>query len=150
MTALDAQPVLGTDISEAVQVVVRQKSATIGAVLSGVNVSSTLSGDAIGVIRQALLDWKVLFFDDRDITTEQHLAFGRRFSELEVHPFAPEKPYFHEALASTHDENSAGFENLWRSDVTWRADPSLGFDPAATRRACCRRRHAVRRHKRRV
>jgi taurine dioxygenase len=126
MIALDAQPISGIDTSDADQIVVRQKSPTIGAVVSGVDLSSTLSAAAIDVIRQALLDWKVLFFHDQDITTEQHLAFGRRFGELEVHPFAPEKPGFPEVLAITHDEDSAGYENLWHSDVTWRADPSLG------------------------
>jgi taurine dioxygenase len=73
----------------------------------------TLSGAAIGVIRQALLDWKVLFFQNQDITTEQHLAFGRRFGELEVHPFAPEQPGFPEVLAITHDEDSVGGDTLF-------------------------------------
>ena len=73
----------------------------------------TLSDAAIGVIRQAFLDWKVLFFLDQDITTEQHLAFGRRFGELEVHPFAPEKPGFPEVLAITHDEDSVGGDTLF-------------------------------------
>lgn len=126
MTALDAPSVSETETDDADRIVVVQKSPTIGAVVSGVDLSSTLSNAAIGVIRQALLDWKVLFFRDQDITTEQHLAFGRRFGQLEVHPFAPEKPGFPEVLAITHDEESVGYENLWHSDVTWRIDPSLG------------------------
>ena len=74
----------------------------------------------------ALLDWKVLFFRDQDITTEQHLAFARNFGDLEVHPFAPHKPDFPEVLAITHDRESRGRENAWHSDVTWRELPSLG------------------------
>jgi taurine dioxygenase len=126
MTALDTPPVSEANSNDAERIIVVQKSATIGAMVSGVDLSSTLSDTAIGVIRQALLDWKVLFFRDQDITTEQHLAFGRRFGELEVHPFAPEKPGFPEVLAITHNEESVGYENLWHSDVTWRIDPSLG------------------------
>ena len=65
---------------------VHQMSATIGAVISGVDLAADLSESTIALLRQALLDWKVLFFRNQDITTEQHLAFGRRFGELEVHP----------------------------------------------------------------
>ena len=42
-----------------------------------------------------------MFFRDQDIDTEQHLAFARRFGELEIHPFAPHKPGFPEVLAIT-------------------------------------------------
>lgn len=101
-------------------------SATIGATIAGIDLGTSLSDDDIGVVRQALLDWKVLFFRDQPITTEQHLAFARRFGELEVHPFAPEKPGHPEILAITHDADAPGRENGWHSDVTWRLEPSLG------------------------
>lgn len=101
-------------------------SPTIGAEISGVDLAQPLSDDAIAVVRRALLDWKVVFFRDQDITTEQHLDFGRRFGELEVHPFAPEKPGYPEVLAITHSETVPGTENIWHSDVTWRLAPSLG------------------------
>ncbi|MBT7430778.1 MAG: taurine dioxygenase, partial [Ilumatobacter sp.] len=105
---------------------VRQMSATIGAMISGVDLGAELSDATVAVLRQALLDWKVIFFRDQDITTEQHLAFGRRFGELEVHPFAPGKPGYPEVLAISHDADGPGYENLWHSDVTWRLQPSLG------------------------
>jgi taurine dioxygenase len=77
-------------------------------------------------LRGALLDWKVLFFRDQDITTEQHLDFARNFGALEVHPFAPHKPGYPEVLSITHDRDNKGKENTWHSDVTWRIEPSLG------------------------
>ena len=99
---------------------------TIGAEVEGVDLSRPLEARTIAALRKALLDWKVLFFRDQDITTEQHLAFARCFGELEVHPFAPQKPGYPEVLAITHDANSRGKENTWHSDVTWRLEPSLG------------------------
>lgn len=105
---------------------IEPQSPTIGAEIGGVDLGGDLSDDVIGEIRQALLDWKVLFFRDQDITTEQHLAFSRRFGSLEVHPFGQSKPGHDEVLAITHDENSPGLENGWHSDVTWRVEPSLG------------------------
>lgn len=101
-------------------------SPTIGATVDEIDLREELSDDTVAALRQALLDWKVLFFRDQPITTEQHLAFARRFGELEVHPFAPEKPGYPEVLAITHDADRPGRENRWHSDVTWRLEPSLG------------------------
>src|SRR5665213_1834226 len=99
---------------------------TIGAEASGVDLSNPVDAAACGALRQALLDWKVLFFRDQDITTEQHLAFARNFGDLEVHPFAPSKPGYPEVLAITHDREHPGRENTWHSDVTWRTEPRDG------------------------
>jgi taurine dioxygenase len=99
---------------------------TIGVEVSGLDLRKPVDDDTLRDLRQALLDWKVLFFRDQDLTTEQHLDFARRFGELEVHPFAPSKPGYPEVLAITHDDKSKGRENVWHSDVTWREAPSLG------------------------
>jgi len=99
---------------------------TIGAEVSGVDLSRPLEAGEVAALRQALLDWKVIFFRDQDITTDQHLAFARLFGELETHPFAPSKPGYPEVLAITHNRESRGRENTWHSDVTWRLQPSLG------------------------
>ena len=99
---------------------------TIGAEVSGVDLTTPLAPETVAAIRSALLDWKVLFFRDQAIDTNQHLAFGRHFGELEVHPFAPQKPGHPEVLALNHDRERRGKENTWHSDVTWREKPSLG------------------------
>jgi taurine dioxygenase len=99
---------------------------TIGAEVGGIDLTKPVAAETLADLRAALLDRKVLFFRDQDITTEQHLAFARLFGALEVHPFAPHKPDFPEVLAITHDENNKGRENAWHSDVTWRLEPSLG------------------------
>ncbi len=101
-------------------------SPTLGGEVRGVDLAHELSDDDIATIRTGLLEHKVLFFRDQDITTEQHLAFAARFGDLEVHPFAPHAPDHPEVLAITHDETSPGQENGWHSDVTWRTEPSLG------------------------
>ena len=99
---------------------------TIGAEVSGVDLAKPLDAGTVAAMRSALLEWKVLFFRDQNITTDQHLAFARNFGDLEIHPFAPHKPDYPEVLAITHDRDSRGRENAWHSDVTWREIPSLG------------------------
>jgi taurine dioxygenase len=99
---------------------------TIGAEIAGIDLRTPLDSTTRQAVREALLEWKVLFFRDQDITTEQHLAFARMFGELEVHPFAPHKEGFPEVLAISHGPGNKGRENAWHSDVTWRLEPSLG------------------------
>ena len=99
---------------------------TIGAEVCNLDLTKPLDAGVIADLKTALLDWKVLFFRDQDVTTEQHLTFARHFGALEVHPFAPSKPDYPEVLAITHNDKSKGRENTWHSDVTWREKPSLG------------------------
>ena len=105
---------------------IRPMTPTIGAEIAGLDLREALDDAAIAALRRALLDWKVVFFRGQAITTEQHLAFGRAFGALEIHPFSPHKPGYPEVLAITHDRDSPGRENTWHSDVTWRLAPSLG------------------------
>jgi taurine dioxygenase len=98
----------------------------IGAEVGGVDLTQPLDAGTVEGLRAALRDWKVLFFRDQDITTEQHLAFARNFGELEVHPFAPSKPGYPEVMRIRHNKDDRGQENTWHSDVTWREAPSLG------------------------
>lgn len=99
---------------------------TIGAEIGNIDLSRPLDTATKQALRDLLLEWKVIFFRDQAITTEQHLAFARNFGDLEVHPFAPHKPNYPEVLAITHDKDNKGKENTWHSDVTWRVEPSLG------------------------
>jgi len=101
-------------------------SPAIGTIVHGIDLSCPASDELTAFVRKTLVDRKVVFFRDQDITTEQHLAFAAKFGELEVHPFAPHKPNYPEILAITHNKESKGRENMWHSDVTWRAEPSLG------------------------
>ncbi|MEN3272941.1 MAG: taurine dioxygenase [Actinomycetota bacterium] len=100
---------------------------TIGALVTGFRMDGDVPAEQVAEIRRALLDWKVIFFRDQDVTIEEHVAFGRLFGELEVHPFAPkEYAELPEILAIKHDASSKRGENNWHSDVTWRLEPSLG------------------------
>ena len=101
-------------------------SPTIGAEVSGIDLREPLTDQQLADLRTALLDWKVIFFRDQDITVDQHLDFGRRFGDLEIHPFAQQDRDHPELLRISHDAENYGYENLWHSDVTWRLQPSLG------------------------
>jgi taurine dioxygenase len=59
----------------------------LGAEVSGVDLASDLDEAAVAAIRQAFLVHHVLFFHDQELTPDQLMRFGRRFGELDTHPF---------------------------------------------------------------
>ena len=105
---------------------VKRLSPSIGGEIHGVDLSKPLGSELKELIYEALLVYKVIFFRDQNISTEEHINFSKNFGELEIHPFAPKKEDFPEVLVITPNENSKGRENTWHSDVTWRKAPSLG------------------------
>jgi len=100
--------------------------ATIGTVIHGPNLATLLSDDAVQAIRMVMLERKAVFFRGQSLSMEQHINFTKRFGSLEVHPFAGHVDGYPEALRLNHGPGAPGTENIWHSDVTWRARPSLG------------------------
>ena len=101
-------------------------SPTIGAEIRGVRMGPDVAAEQVAEIRRALLEWKVVFFRDQDVSVADHVAFGRHFGELEIHPFTPNREDHPEVVVIHHDERSKRGQNRWHSDVTWRLEPSLG------------------------
>ena len=104
----------------------RAMGATVGAEISGVDLGAELPDDVIAEVRQALSDYKVLFFRDQALTPERHVAFARRFGNLEVHPFLPSNTGEPELVRFEKTAEVTGYENSWHHDVTWREQPSMG------------------------
>jgi taurine dioxygenase len=115
-----------THNSSFTRIEIRPLSPTIGAEIYGVNIAEPIEDAVIAEVRAALNAHKVIFFRDQDITQEQHIAFARRFGALEIHPATPKAQANREVLRIAHGPESRGVENFWHSDVTWRAEPSLG------------------------
>lgn len=104
----------------------RRLSPAIGAELIGADLAN-FDDTLIEEVRAALLKYQVVFFrDQHDLTRERHIDFANQFGDLEIHPATPKGQPDPEVLRIAHGENSKGQENNWHSDVTWRAEPSLG------------------------
>jgi taurine dioxygenase len=70
----------------------------------------------------------VVFLRDQDITRAEHVAFARRFGELEDHPVAGSDPE-HPGLVRIYkrpDQPADRYENAWHTDATWREAPPMG------------------------
>lgn len=106
-------------------------TARIGAEVTGFDMSQVPSPAEVAQLLDALVRYKVLFFRDQNITRAQHVAFGRAFGDLEIHPFAKtpafgNDPEFPEIIVveSTAERPSAA--DRWHSDTSFREDPSMG------------------------
>ena len=101
-------------------------AATIGAELDCVDLCQYLPQAVIDEIHHALLEYKVIFFRDQPVTSAQHVAFAKRFGDLEIHPFIPSNTGVPELVRFEKDAQAGGYENGWHHDVTWRECPSKG------------------------
>ena len=104
----------------------RRLGTTVGAEISGLDLTAELGDEVINELRQALHDYKVIFFRDQPMTPGQHVAFARRFGQLEIHPFLPSNTGEPELVRFEKTAEVTGYENSWHHDVTWRECPSMG------------------------
>ena len=61
---------------------IKRLSTTIGAELLDIDLKKDLSQEEKDHIYNALLTYKVIFFRDQDISTEQHMRFGQYFGRV--------------------------------------------------------------------
>ena len=116
-------------MTSATSIRVEPLTCAIGAELLGVQLSAASRDDALfAEIRALLLRHKVLFLRGQDMTRAEHVAFARRFGDLEDHPVAGSDPE-HPGLVRIYkspDAPADRYENSWHTDATWREKPPMG------------------------
>src|ERR1051325_10059734 len=98
----------------------------IGAEIGGIDLSQPLSNRQHDEVHRALAENLVIFFRDQHITPDQHLAFGRKFGELHVHPAAPNAgaPALMKIYADKDSPRANG--EGWHTDVSCDVEPPMG------------------------
>src|SRR5450432_4915982 len=121
-------------LSPETQFQIRPLQPTIGAEISGVDLRQPISDAARDEIKNAILKYKVVFFRDQELNTEQHAAFAARFGKLYVHPNTKRD----EKIANIHKisaEDFAKYERVkdpttveggYHTDTSWRLVPTWG------------------------
>ncbi len=102
-------------------------AGALGAEISGVDLSRDLDNSVIAEIRRALVEHQVIFFRDQHMTPAQHLAFGRRFGQLQVHDFVDGMMDNQEIIEVRKEEyEMRNFGGGWHTDVSYLERPALG------------------------
>jgi taurine dioxygenase len=105
---------------------VKKLGGSIGAVVSGVDLSVQLTSEQVDGIRRAWLDNLVIFFRDQHLTPDQFLAFARRVGRPVPYPLLPSiegYPEVIEVLKLEHER--ANFGGVWHSDTAYLDEPPM-------------------------
>jgi len=99
-------------------------SGALGAEISGINLKDT-SPKNFNIINNLLLEHKVIFFRDQDITPGEQIKLGSYFGPLETHAYVKgrdEYPEIVRIIKAANEKNQWG-EN-WHSDVSYNKKPT--------------------------
>ena len=91
----------------------------VGGVVSGVDLSKSLSEGVVTNLRAALAERHVLFFENQDLDAPAQRDFAARFGALHVHPLYPHVDGVPEITSiETRPDYSPDNDN-WHTDVTF-------------------------------
>ncbi len=102
-------------------------TGSLGAIITGADLSQDLPDAVIADIRQALIDHQVIFFRDQELTPEQHLAFAKRFGTLNQHDQVQGMDEYPDIIEVRKEpSDTRNFGGAWHGDVTYLPEPPLG------------------------
>jgi len=97
-----------------------------GAEVLGVDLNH-LNDSELAAIKQAYADHGVIFFRDQNLTEDQHIAFARRFGEIDVNKFFPHIDGYREiARVGKEKEQKTNIGGGWHTDHSYDEIPAMG------------------------
>ncbi|OYD70772.1 TauD/TfdA dioxygenase family protein [Rhodococcus sp. OK302] len=100
-------------------------SRTIGAEISGVDLSKPISPELHAELHRCLLEWKVIFFRDQSLDSHAHRDMAELWGTPEIHPFIP-KADIPEVVRLARGPADIPVENVWHSDASFEQTPPMG------------------------
>ena len=101
---------------------------SLGARVHGVDARRPIARNDLAVVRHALLDRRVLFLREQDLSAEEQLAFAAQFGVLCIDPVSrlTGRPKVLSSIEDTEQRPPAQFP--WHTDLSWlRAPPAFGI-----------------------
>jgi taurine dioxygenase len=112
---------------------INRSSAPLGAEIVGVDLSRNIDDAVFREIVDLFHEHEVVFFRNQKLTPEQHVAFSRRFGELEIHvrqdccrPGFPELFVVSNVIENGKPIGSQDAGLFWHSDLCYLKEPSRG------------------------
>lgn len=102
-------------------------SNAVGALVENVDLREPLSEEDLSVLRRALADHGVVFLHGQDITPEQHIAFARRWADIDVNRFFKAVDGYPEiAEVRKEPEQKSNIGGGWHTDHSYDLVPAMG------------------------
>lgn len=98
---------------------------TMGARIEGVDLSKTFDDVDIAAIRRLFLTHRVIFFEDQNLSPQQHRDFAARFGEFQIHPFYQAHPECRELVVLDTGSHSPTDNDHWHTDMTYSPEPPM-------------------------
>lgn len=112
----------------------------IGAEVRGIDLAQPLDRDVFERVHALWMQHLLLVFPEQSISDEQHIAFGRHFGELEIHPSVAHRSSRNREIYRVSNVDEAGniippketawqyinLSWLWHTDSSFREVPSKG------------------------
>ena len=103
---------------------INKLTPNIGAEIVGNNLFDNLTTTFCDKIYKTLIENKVIFFRNQEITNNQHIKFAKSFGEIEPpHPVYPHVDQFPEIVLLENDKNRPPDTDVWHTDVTFKPNP---------------------------
>jgi len=106
---------------------VQALTGSVGAEILDIDISKDLSDAVIADIRDVLLQHKVIFFREQDLTPEAQIRFAKRFGEISRSPVyntLKEHPEIMPVVKEATDHDIIG--DTWHTDETFQQTPPMG------------------------
>ncbi len=103
---------------------IKLSSGALGAEISGIDLKDT-SEENFKKINNLLLEHKVIFFRNQNISTEEQMALARCFGPLETHAYVKGRDKYPEIVRIIKDPNEKNqWGENWHSDVSYNIKPT--------------------------
>lgn len=88
---------------------------------------NAIDDDAFGALRGAVADHGILFVRDQQLTPEQHIAFARRWGDIDVNNYFPANGSYPEiAEVRKSETQTTNIGGGWHTDHTYDQVPAMG------------------------
>lgn len=103
---------------------IQKLTPAIGAELSGVDLTATLTEPTLTSIYNALVEHQVIFFREQPITPENHLTLALSFGQPQLpNPLYPRHPISDNIMILRSGPDSPPDTGGWHTDVTYKQNP---------------------------
>lgn len=105
---------------------VRKHEGGCGAEVLGVDLKSLSDAD-LQTVRRAYADNGVIFFRDQSLTEDEHIAFAKRWGEIDINKFFPHIDGYPEiAAVKKEKEQKTNIGGGWHTDHSYDVIPAMG------------------------
>ena len=119
---------------------VKRRHPLIGSEIRGVDLAKALDRDTLERLDEIWMEHLMLVFPQQPISDEQHIAFGRNFGQLEIHPSVAHRSSLNQEIYRVSNVDEGGniippkesawqylnLSWLWHTDSSFREVPSKG------------------------